>query len=83
MKLPAAMLGLMTASTLSIAAGVGYIADCRLNGGAVDACWLTGLPIMGLGGGAAAGGAAGWRAGYNTYNPSLRKPRNDHESDPA
>lgn len=58
------------ASSLAVFAGFGYIIDCRLNGGKPDACWLTGLPIMGLGG----VGAGGFRAGYGTYNPALRRP---------
>jgi hypothetical protein len=58
----------MTGSLLAVIAGSIYIADCRASGGEVDKCWLTGLPIAGLGG--AAGG--GFRMGYETLNPALR-----------
>jgi hypothetical protein len=64
------MPGLLTASALAVVAGTLYIIDCRAAGGEVDKCWLTGLPIAGIGG--AAGG--GFRAGYETLNPYLRKP---------
>ncbi len=57
-----------TASILAVVAGGAYILDCRLGGGTADRCWLTGLPLMGIGG--AAGGS--FRMGYNTYNPTLR-----------
>lgn len=75
-RLPAVLTGVMVGSTLSIVAGAGYIIDCRLSGGAVDTCWLTGLPVMGLGAGAGAGAAAG----FNTYNPALRRPGRDEDA---
>jgi hypothetical protein len=40
----------------------------------VQECWLTGLPIMGLG----AGAGAGFRVGYETLNPALRR-KNDEQ----
>jgi hypothetical protein len=62
--------------------GVGI--DCRLAGGPAPGCWrdnpLTpqidanqAIPLLlaGLG----VGGAAGGILGYNTYNPTLRDPR--------
>lgn len=61
--------GLMTASALAVVAGGLYILDCRAAGGPPDQCWLTGLPIAGIGG--AAGG--GFRAGYETLNPKLKR----------
>lgn len=71
----AALAPVITAAGLSFMVGTAYIADCRFNkGGTFDSCWLTGLPLMGIGGGAGAGAAAGFRAGFNTYNPSLRRP---------
>ena len=59
-----------TASLLAMMAGAAYIVDCRLSGGSADQCWLTGLPLMGIG----AAGNGGFRTGYATYNPALRRP---------
>ena len=74
--------GLMgSASLLAVVCGVVYIADCRTHARGldqIDRCYLTGLPIMGLGG--AAGGA--FHAGYNTLNPALRKRRQDEQPGP-
>ena len=60
---------IFSVSMMSALAGAGYILDCRLSGNKATECWLTGLPIMGIGG--AAGG--GFKVGYETYNPKLRK----------
>ena len=69
-----ALAPIMTAAGLGVIVGAVFIADCRLNkGNTLEGCWLTGLPIMGLSGGAAGGAAMGFRAGYNTYNPNLRR----------
>lgn len=60
-----------SASFLAVTMGALYIVDCRgwaKSSESVSACWLTGLPIMGIGG----AGAGGFRAGFNTYNPALR-----------
>lgn len=60
-----------TASSLAIVMGAVYLIDCRLhaNGNdAIDRCYLSALPMMGLG----AGTAGGFMAGYRTYNPALR-----------
>ena len=54
-------------------AGAAYIVDCRISGGSADQCWLTGLPLMGIG----AAGGGGFRTGYNTYNPTLRRTDTD------
>ena len=62
--------GIFSMAALSFVAGVAYIVDCRRAGGAIDQCWLTGLPIAGLGGTA----AGGFASGYGTYNPTLRAP---------
>jgi hypothetical protein len=62
-----------SASFLAFIIGGIYIVDCRsfANGrDEITACYLTGLPIMGI----ATAGYGGFRAGYNTYNPALRKP---------
>ncbi len=55
------------ASLLMVLAGGGYLADCRLAGGAVDHCWLTALPIMGVG----VGARGAFSVGYATPNPSI------------
>jgi hypothetical protein len=65
-----------SASLLAVVMGGIYIVDCRSFAKTKDetsACYLTGLPIMGI----ASAGYGGFRAGYNTYNPALRKPEND------
>ena len=53
-------------------AGLIYLVDCRVNAkGAegIDRCYFTALPMMGIG----IAGRGGFSAGYNTYNPALRK----------
>lgn len=62
-----------TVSVISIIAGIAYLSDCRFNSrseSGIDRCWMTALPIMGIG----AGVGGGFAAGYNTYNPYLRRP---------
>lgn len=64
---------LKSASTTAVIAGALYLVDCRLSdrsAEAVDRCWMTALPIMGLG--VAARGS--YAVGYGTYNPALRPP---------
>jgi len=59
------------ASTTAILVGAVYLVDCRMadrRPEALDRCWMTALPIMGLG----AVGRGGFAAGYATYNPALR-----------
>ena len=71
-----------TASVLAMLAGAAYIVDCRISGGSADQCWLTGLPLMGIG----AAGNGGFRTGYATYNPTLRRPdapTSDAPTEPA
>jgi hypothetical protein len=58
-----------SATFASFLAGSAYIIDCRSAGGDVERCWLTGLPIAGLG---ATGGGA-FQLGYETLNPKLRR----------
>ena len=73
MKLPSAALAIGSASLLAILAGTIYIIDCRSWADSRDeitSCYLTGLPIMGIG----AAGGGGFQAGYRTYNPALRSP---------
>lgn len=57
------------ASTVVLLFGIGYLIDCRLNGGAIDHCWLTGGSLAGLG----TAGQAGYRAGFWTPNPGIRQ----------
>ena len=57
-------------SMFSVVVGAIFTLDCRIMAGkdyskAVQ-CYITGLPMMGLGG--------AFSAGYNTFNPSLRTP---------
>jgi hypothetical protein len=61
--------GMICASTVSVLAGFAYIIDCRRSGGSAPDCWLTGLPIAGIG---ATGGGA-FKLGYETLNPRLRR----------
>lgn len=65
-----------TVSTLSVIAGLAYLGDCRINSkseGSIDRCWMTALPIMGIG----VGVRGGFAIGYNTLNPSLRRPEGE------
>lgn len=68
-----------TASSLTLIIGTIYLVDCRLSArgaglDAIDRCYLSALPMMGIG----AGAAGGWLAGFNTYNPALRP--DDHSA---
>ena len=59
------------ASTTAILVGAVYLLDCRIadrRAEALDRCWMTALPIMGLG----ATARGGFSIGYQTYNPALR-----------
>ena len=69
MNRPTLLATIGSASVLSMLAGMLYIVDCRRTGGDVERCWLTGLPIAGLG---ATGGGA-FQLGYETLNPKLRR----------
>lgn len=58
---------------LSILGGSAYIGVCEARSSTIGQCdsqWLTGLALMGIGGGA----KAGFKAGFNTLNPNLRSP---------
>lgn len=60
-----------TASSLAIVVGAIYLVDCRFHSkpeDGIDRCYLSALPMMGIG----AGAAGGFMAGYRTYNPALR-----------
>jgi hypothetical protein len=72
------VLAIGSASLLAVVMGSIYIADCRSFAKTNDeasACYLTGLPIMGI----ATAGYGGFKAGYNTYNPALRKPEDERQ----
>jgi hypothetical protein len=51
------------ASTITRLFGIGYLIDCRFNGGDVDKCWLTGGSLAGI--------ATAYKAGYWTPNPGI------------
>lgn len=68
------------AASAALIVGSIYLVDCRISArGAdqVDRCYFTALPLMGVG----IAGRGGFSAGYNTYNPALRKE--DEESTPT
>jgi hypothetical protein len=62
-----------TATSASILIGAIYTIDCRIMAGAdhqkAMQCYISGLPMMGL-------GVAG-KAGYNTFNPRLHPASNE------
>lgn len=61
-----------TASNVALLAAALYLLDCRISdrsAEALDRCWMTALPIAGLG----AAGRSGYALGYNTLNPALRR----------
>lgn len=73
-----------SASLLAVIVGAAYIIDCRCNStdsDQIERCWLTGLPIMGLGTTGQVAYSA-YQAGYNTYNPALRKKNDDEQTSP-
>jgi hypothetical protein len=60
-----------TASSVALVVGSLYLLDCRISNRSaesLDRCWMTALPIMGIG----AAGRGGFTLGYGTYNPALR-----------
>ena len=67
------------AASAAIIVGSIYLVDCRISArGAdqVDRCYFTALPLMGVG----IAGRGGFSAGYNTYNPALRKEDEESKS---
>jgi hypothetical protein len=49
-----------------------YLIDCRIAArgpDAIDRCYFTALPLMGVG----IAGRGGFNVGFNTLNPALRK----------
>lgn len=62
----------VTASNITIIAGIIYFGDCRIAAkdfATADRCYLSALPMMGIG----VTGRGAYAIGYNTYNPFLRK----------
>lgn len=69
-----------TASTAAMLAGLVYLVDCRISAKGsegVDRCYFTALPMMGIG----IAGRGGFSAGYNTYNPALRRKEEEDEGE--
>jgi hypothetical protein len=63
---------LTTASTAAVIVGAIYLVDCRVaakTSEAIDRCYFTALPMMGVG----IAGRGGFSLGYNTFNPSLKR----------
>lgn len=78
MRVPNVAMAIGSASLLAVVAGTIYIVDCRSwakSRDEITGCYLTGLPIMGIG----AAGGGGFQAGFNTFNPALRKPEDEYE----
>lgn len=68
-----------TASSIALLAGIAYLVDCRLSNrgpDSMDRCWMTALPIAGIG----AAGRGGFTLGYGTYNPALRPQERQEQS---
>ncbi len=60
------------ACSAAIIVGSIYLLDCRISArgaDAIDRCYFTALPLMGVG----IAGRGGFSVGYNTLNPALRK----------
>jgi hypothetical protein len=69
-----------SAASAAIIVGTIYLVDCRISARGmdqVDRCYFTALPLMGVG----IAGRGGFAAGFNTYNPALRKE--DEEAKPT
>ena len=60
------------ACSAAILVGSIYLIDCRIaarGADAIDRCYFTALPLMGVG----IAGRGGFNVGFNTLNPALRK----------
>lgn len=71
-----------TASSAAILLGAIYLVDCRMTAkgaDAIDRCYFTALPLMGVG----VAGRGGFNVGYNTFNPALRKEEKEEKEDKA
>jgi hypothetical protein len=59
------------ASNVALIAAALYLVDCRISNPGpkeLDRCWMTALPIAGIG----AAGRGGFSLGFGTFNPALR-----------
>ena len=72
-----------TGTLLAAILGGIYLVDCRISAGkdrqAADNCYLVGLPMMGIG----VAGKSAFNAGFNTYNPMLKDPKETTPKPPA
>jgi hypothetical protein len=71
-----------TASSAAILLGAIYLVDCRMTArgaDAIDRCYFTALPLMGVG----VAGRGGFSVGYNTFNPSLHKEEKEGKEEKA
>lgn len=82
MKRIAGPIGLF-ASLVAIACGVGFIVDCRRDGGKLSECWITGQGMINRAIDLAAGAAVGGVMGYWTLNPALHKDDRRRSTSPA
>lgn len=74
-KIPAAVAA--TVFAIGVSLGVGFIVDCRRDGGDVDRCWTTGRSMIDRAFdfiiGATAGGTVCGVIAYWTKNPALHR----------
>lgn len=71
---------LNSASAVAVIVGAVYLIDCRTSAtgqDAIDKCYLSALPMMGIG----VAGRGGFNIGFNTYNPALRPEDQTPERD--
>lgn len=70
-----------TGSVLAALMGAVYTIDCRIMAGnnyeKATNCYLVGLPLMGIG----VAGKSGFKIGYDTYNPALKRPEDEEKPD--
>lgn len=68
-----------TGSVLAALMGAVYTIDCRIMAGnnyeKATNCYLVGLPLMGIG----VAGRSGFKVGYDTYNPTLKRPEDEEK----
>jgi len=66
-----------TGASMAAIMGAVYIVDCRITAGnnheQATNCYFVGLPIMGIG----VAGRSGYKVGFDTYNPALKRPEEE------